>query len=367
MSQGDWKNFLLKYKWLPVSHLMSKFGIKRHDFNNFLAQPNIRQMLEPWRIRLTQPPERLRAILSSAWQYYLHEEVGLDVFGKPRDWVPKLIALKGLSRSSGFTFLVDGRYLEVACPKEYAEFRASGFTNTALGVYEFWPGRDHLIAAGVLPFMFHQTHRAALIKVDPQSMIEHVYLNFLAAEGPLDSGELLALAKEIFFARHNEQSFLTKSDFAKFGVPENFYNREGGLRAMLASIAHQYGVELGYLEEADSSWSTDRFRRSNEHLKLSRCRYCKLMPVDLHHLLDRATYPQLTYDEGNVVPLCVQVHQYITHGLWEHDEAAAYQAAQNRWLNRPNDANRTEVFDEVMLTLHGSVYGHGALEFHPER
>ncbi len=72
MEPTDWKNFLLKYKWMPTSQLVKRFGIQKYDIDNFRRTPEVRSVLKPWRISAEQSPERLREILRSAWEYYLN-------------------------------------------------------------------------------------------------------------------------------------------------------------------------------------------------------------------------------------------------------------------------------------------------------
>ena len=187
MEPTDWKDFLLKYKWIPSDMLRERFGIKRHDIDNFRRKPTVRTVLDPWRISLKQSPERLREILKSAWEYYLTHVVPIDFTRSPSLWVPELLAIKNVSKG-GFSFLTNSKYLTIACPDALENFRERGYTNVALAAYEFFPGSDVLRRNSVLPYMFQQTHIKALESTDAESMIEHVYLNFLAgSDAPLSS------------------------------------------------------------------------------------------------------------------------------------------------------------------------------------
>jgi hypothetical protein len=366
MENSDWKDFLLKYKWMPSRHLMDKFEIQRYDITNFTKNPEVRAVIRPWRISAKQSPDRLFAILTDAWEYYITQVKHIDVNDSPRNWVPELIRLRSVSRKSrldeddgllSFTFLTDSRYLKTACPAEYEQYRALGLTNICLATHEFWPGRQHLAQAGVLPFMFQETHRSALEQYDPESMVEHVYLNFLADDNAMSSDQCLMEAKERFYARHKEQAFVTGAKLARFGVPQNFYQKEGGLRNILKKIAHKYALELGYLTDVDARWSSSEFRKRFPDRHVDTCEYCGLRPVDLHHLLRREDYPNLVYESDNVVPICVQVHQYITRGHWTEREAEAYEAAEKDWLRAKEHEVRRERFRDVMDAIHGKVYG----------
>lgn len=354
----EWKDFLLKHKWMPSVQMVKKFGIAMYDINNLQRKPAVRVVLEPWRISLKQPSERLRAILTQAWKYYLTEIEHIDLDGPPRVWVPKLISLKNVSRGgTGFGFLASSKYLEIACLEQLTEFRSKGFTNIALAVYQFWPGRNRLLRNGVLPFMFLQTHRQALEHVDVKSMIEHVYLNFIAEEGAVSSPEALLEAKERLYVRHDEPGFLSTKMLERFGVSYNFYKDGGGLRMVLKKLAEKYAVELGYAPEENTRWSSAEFRKMFPERALDGCEYCGLRPIDLHHLLPREQYPTLAYEAENVVPLCVQAHGYITRGHWTSEEASAYQSCVKEWFKAKPSPGLRNIFQDIMGDIHTSIYG----------
>lgn len=354
----EWKDLLLKHKWMPTALLIKQFGIARYDIDNFLRKSAVRVVLEPWRISLKQPCERLRAILTQAWKYYLTEIENIDLDHPPRVWVPKLISLKNVSRGGTcFSFLTNSKYLEIACPERLIEFRSKGFTNIALAVYQFWPGRNYLLRSGVLPFMFLQTHRQALEHIDVESMIEHVYLNFIAEEGTVSSPEALLEAKERLYVRHYEPGFLSKETLDRFGVPYNFYKDSGGLRLVLKKLAEKYAVELGYVPGTNTHWSSAEFRKMFPERVLDACEYCGLRPVDLHHLLPRDRYPTLIYEAENVVPLCVQVHGYITRGNWTSEEARDYQKCVKAWFKAKPGPGRRNIFRPIMGDIHTNIYG----------
>jgi hypothetical protein len=350
----DWKTFYLRYKWMPTSIIIKKYNLHHYDITNFKKIPNIRRLLEPWKISLNQNRERLFEIFCDAWKYYIVEVAKINIDTDVSSWVPKLIALKNISRkeSGGFSFLTQSKYLQIICPQTLVDFRSRGFSNIALGVYQFWPGEKFLKNNGVLPFMFHQTRKTALGKIPVQDMIEHVYLNFLSDFDESDTD----FAKELFFARYREQGFITKQHLIKYGVPPNLYNEGGGIRILLERIAEKFGNELGMLGDEDYAWSGNEYRKRNPDLVLDKCKYCGLKPVDLHHLLPRKEYPSLAYHEENVIPLCIQIHGLITRKNLEEEQHEMYQAAIKKW-HLAKDGRRTAVFDGVMKELHQSIYG----------
>ena len=356
MEPTDWKDFLLEYKWMPSGLLRQRFGIKRHDIDNFRRKPEVRAALEPWRISLTQPPELLSAILKSAWEYYLTQVEPINFDSSPASWVPKLIAIKNVGKS-GFSFLTGSKYLRIACPGAFEDFQNRGYTNVALGAYEFFPGSDWLRRNAVLPYMFQQTHSIALKSTDAQSMIEHVYLNFISGgDGPI-SAEQERSAKERLYVRYREPSFVTGDELSRFGVPSNFYLQKGSLKSILEALHRKYGAELGYLEEVEPTWSSSKFKKLFPGRNTDSCEYCGLRPVDLHHLLPRKDYPDLIYDSENVVPLCVNAHERITRGNWTSKEESAYKKALKDWLRASKEKCRRHLFKGAMKLIHSESYG----------
>ncbi len=354
-STDDWKDFLLAHKWMPRKVIVDRFGVKRHDLDNFKRKPAVRSLLKPWAVSAQQPPDRLRAILTAAWEYYISVEERIDIGDSPLVWVPRLLALKNVQRSD-FGFLVNSKYLKAACPERVGEARRLGLSNVAVAAFEFWPGRERLTAAGVLPLMFLQTHAAALVQLDTDALVEHVYVNFLAGEGTLGSPGRMRMAKERLVARHDEPGFVPQEALERFGVPYNFCKQGGGLRQILRRLAEKYRGELGMIEVSGTRWSMSEFRKRFPNSNMEKCVYCGLHPVDLHHLLPRDKYPSEVYEPENVVPLCVNVHAYITRARWTPEQAERYDEAVRKWRGAPPGSERQHHFSEVMSEIHQTVY-----------
>ena len=355
MKTGDWKLFLQTYKWMPYSHVRELFGLKKHDIENFLRTPEARTVFAPWRVSAKRSPEELRSILTSAWEYFLTQEVPIDFNDSPSTWVPQLLGIKNVGKN-GFSFLVGSKYLKIACPSAFEDFRIRGYTNVALAAYEFFPGREVLRNNAVYPYMFQQTHAKALESTDAESMIEHIYLNFLSGADEANPSARIRSAKERMYMRYREAGFVTGAELSIFGVPANFYSKKGTLSSILEALHRKYGEELGYLEESDSTWSSSRFRKQSADRDLDSCEYCGLSPVDLHHLLPRKDYPHLTYDSENVVPLCANVHQRITRRKWTVGEEQTYNKSLNEWLRASGNANRRQLFRPAMNMIHEEAY-----------
>jgi hypothetical protein len=350
---ASWKDVLIRYKWMPARVLVRKFGLKKHDVDNFRRRPDVARMLEGWRISRTMAPERLREILKEAWEYYLTVERPLGIDASSSQWIPRLLQLSGIRDDpAGFGFLVDSRYLRAAFGSAYDAFLARGHTTTAYAAFECYPGRNALGLAGVLPFMFYQTHKRVLEHVDTIAMVDHVYIRF--HDPATNSPAAVDHLKERLIARYREPGFITGEFLAQFGVPSNFY-AELGLRGILASLALKYSADLGRDGKRSRGWSASEFVRKNPGGAFEKCCICGLRPVDLHHLLPRSQYPALAYEQQNVLPLCVQVHQYITRRLWTPAEQQTYVGTYKRWLRE----KRSDVFDSALAILHDAVYGPG--------
>jgi hypothetical protein len=76
----------------------------------------------------------------------------------------------------------------------------------------------------------------------------------------------------------------------------------------------------------------------------------------LHHFIERAQDPALTYDVENVTPLCVAVHAKISRGNLSVDQQRLYAEATLAWQSA-GKGRRTVAFADVMESLHRDVYG----------
>jgi len=85
-------------------------------------------------------------------------------------------------------------------------------------------------------------------------------------------------------------------------------------------------------------------------MNLDNCKYCRLSPVDLHHLLPRSDFPTLTYHPENVVPLCIQTHGLITRKKWSSDLREKYVSAIRMW-RAADEGKKADVFNQVMDEL----------------
>jgi len=355
----NWKDELIRYKWISTQYLLKKYAIKKYDIDNFTRKPEVKKIIHGWRLQLGLQPDRLKAILAEAWEYFLIDEIGMRPLVERLDWVPSILSLSGITRGekTGFGFLVDSRYLQNAFGATYKRFASRGYTNIAFGLFHCFPGREFLHQHGIMPFMFHQTHRNVLKHVDILSMIEHVYIWFwdyhTNPETHVYSPNPVAtnILKQRLIARAKEKDFLNSHFFRKYGVPYNFYKDEG-LANLLEQLAQKYSLELGLISDSRKNWNANIFLREHPENLYDKCKYCSLSPVDLHHLVSRQKYPEHMYNVENVIPLCLQVHGCITRKKISNSLSEKYNKCISKWLRRRN----ANVFYDVMNLIHNEIY-----------
>ena len=359
----DWRDFVLEYPWIGRQFLVEKYGIKPYDYDNFISKHDLRERVSAARPSQNRTPEEMQDILKPGWKYYLEFECGLDFSRWDDAATRKLLNLRQPSLGP-FSFLVNFRHVENAYSERFRSILAAGYTTPCFAVFHCYPGREFIEAQGIQPFMFAQTNTKVAKKISPVTMLEHLYLGFFNP-GRSFSPESM---KRRFIYRHDEPGFLLLPDLTEYGLTGKMCKELGGLREVSKRLAAQYQNETN-TSRGHRSWNRDVFRGENPNGQWERCAYCQSPVVDLHHLLERATYPHLTYDRDNVVPRCVMVHSYITRNQMTEDEQGDYRAAQKRWLRaaRRGDgkAAATSEFTPLMEQLHRSAAGFGLQRFVP--
>ena len=247
-----------------------------------------------------------------------------------------------------FQFLTDGRYVNRL--PGYKTGIADGYTRVSFLVCNIWPGRAFADERNLLPALFLQTKQTAVGRQDAIGLVKHIYLCFLNPS--VESSEY---AKRRFFARYKEHGFVTGADLREHGMSALHLN-DHGVPRLLEAVAEEFAADLGLQGSAASYWNGQTFRRENPEIDCGQCRYCRRRPVDLHHLLPRAEYPEFANDPENVVPLCVQVHAAITRNALGDEIQRAYSSAQKAWL-RARSGDRTDQFSEVMSSAHRETTG----------
>ena len=347
----DWRDFLIRNPWAPPRVLVAKYDIKKYDIDNWLrGNPNARIILDRGRWRLTRGMSEpgIREIMEEAWKYYIEEELGIDVATPAA--VLRLIRIQ--TPTEPFGFLVDGNYLRRLTG--YKTWLANGYTRVAFAVCNIWPGRKYADDRNLLPALFLQTKRTAVDRQDAIVLIRHIYLCFLCDS--IGTSEDTDYAKRRFWARYKEQGFLSGDRLREYGMSTLHLRGHGGVPRLLEAVAGEFADELGLVGSKASRWNGQAFRKRNPSVNWDQCGYCGRRPVDLHHLLPRSEYPELSYDVENVVPACVQVHAAITRNTLGNEFQQAYSSAQRAWL-KARPGSRTVRFDDVMSLAHRETIG----------
>lgn len=348
---SDWRDFLIQHPWAPRRVLIAKYGIRDYDVDNWLrGNPSARQILDSdrWHLTRDKSASRIRETMEKAWKYYIEEELGINVEAPAA--VLQLIRIKTPARP--FQFLVDGHYLNRL--SGYTRWVADGYTRVSFAICDIWPGRAFADKRNLLPGLFLQTKKTALGRQDAIGLVKHIYLCFLCDS--VESSEDADYVKQRFYARYTERGFITGAQLREHGMSTLHLNSHGGIPSLLEAVAGEFAADLGLQGSAASRWNGQAFRQSKPGINWDQCHYCGRRPVDLHHLLPRSEYPELVYDEENVVPVCVQVHAAITRQTLDDNFRQAYSRAQKAWL-KASPGGRTVRFDEVMSLAHRETIG----------
>ena len=331
--------------------LVEKFGIKKYDIDNWTRRPEVRTMLkrEKWKFSEKQSRKDAEEALKAAWKYYVLEEKGWSL--KDEGIVKKLLRLK--TPPSPFSFLTTSKYLSKL--KGYDKWINQGLTRVAFAVYKIYPGEKFCAQRNIIPELFFQSHTKNATNQDVVRMVEHIYLYFfrkLKADSPEDISE----AKEVFLTRHKENNFFNQRFLQGYGISANHFAKYN-YKSVIEQLAYKFRKELGLLDEEEThSWDKDKYIRQNPERNFSKCDYCGVISIDLHHLLTRKERPDLVNNPDNVVPLCKNVHDFITRNQLSDEMKALYETAEADWIKAPT-GEKIAVFDEVMHKIHEAVYG----------
>jgi hypothetical protein len=362
----NWKDFYIRYKWIPTGILIKKFGIKRHDVDNFKSRlpTYIRNEFSQWSLSLNVPQEQMKKILQEGWKYYLTQEREIDFDEITTKWLNSILNLTTTQiREDGFGFLFNQRYLKIAFGEEYEKFIETGYTAIAFCIYECYPKREIVIQRNILPIMFNQTRSKVLQHTDLSSFLEHIYYNFLGNQEDERLGININEKKERFVIRYRERDFINSRVLRQYGLTQHFCSHVGGHINLLEQVAAKFLSDLGFEGSSDNAWNAERYRQQHPNKDYSKCKYCSLSPTDLHHLLPRNEYENFIYHEQNVIPLCVQVHGRVTRNKWNEKEKDLYKKAIYEWLKSPNE----DAFDVVMELLHENTYRNAEVLFNKKK
>ena len=297
-----------------------------------------------WILNQLDDPELVKRTLRDQFKFYVEHEHSIDV--NAPDSLDKLKSLKTPVKPWGQ--LVARKYLEKL--PEFKLYDANGYPLMSFLVCQIYPGPKWCDEQGLMPMQFPNKKSKVFDFVDVVQMLIDVYLsNISEVDDP-------TAAMRIFLIRRTEQQFLPNSDFAKHGVPPGYISKFSK-KALFDEIANRFELELGSgatSNEQNLNWSAAQFRKASSQ-DLSRCLYCNRQPVDLHHLIERSSAPNLMYDKENVVALCTQAHSMISRNLIGEDLSELYAQARIAW-RKADVGKRTQCFDFVMHEIHSLAY-----------
>ncbi len=347
----DWKTFLLNYPWYPKRLLVAHFGIQPYDLDNWKrTHPEVRHALRNPRTNIDFAKNTADAqnALWGAWRFLFEEVLEIDSYQAEN--VPKILNLQGISKSVWGFLLSRDRLAKI---DGYDAWISQGYTQLAFIACRIFPGEEWARKMGVLPAMFAQTSKE-LRKPELEEMLSHIYLKFLANLPDGATEQQVNQAKLIYCTRAGENSFLTAPMFRQYGLTSHLA-KPYALKDVIEGLRHRWKVEQNLESASSHNWSAAEFRRRYSTGKLDECRYCRRKPVDLHHLLSRDSYPELTFNMENVVPLCTLVHSAITRKALSQPSSAMIDAAEKNW-KKAQPGERTASFDAAMQQIHRESY-----------
>ena len=348
---SDWKKFYRENKWAPSRLLVEKFGIKKHDIDNWIRKPEVRLILNrrKWKPSKGQSPEDTSDTLQAAWKYYILEERGWSL--ENEDIVKKLLGLR--TPPSPFSFLTESKYLSKL--EGYEKWRRQGFTRVAYAIYNIYPGKKFCDERHIIPELFFQTHTKNSTRQDIVRVAEHIYLWFFQ-KLHTDRPEVVNGAKEEFIAMHKENNFLNQRFLQEYGISANHFAKHSYV-SVIEELAFNFRRDLGLLDAQETlNWNKDKYIRQNPERDFAKCNYCTVTTVDLHHLLSRKERPDLAFNKENVVPLCTAAHTEITRNRLSDGMKILYKTAEVDWICAPS-GEKIAAFDDVMQKIHEVVYG----------
>ncbi len=346
---ADWKTFLLKNPWYPSRLLIKHFGIQKYDLDNWKrTHAAVRVALSNPRdnFRDAETPQDMRSSLAKAWKFFFDSVLQSDLSNKHQ--ALEIANLQGIGKSD-WAFLLDSKVLRQL--DDYERWVAQGYTQFSFIVFNIYPGEARARSVGLVPSLFAQTSKVHT-RTELIELLEHIYLSFLADTPSAPTEDDIADAKRIFYVRAGEASFITNERLRRYGFRANMTPH--GVKDIVQALRHKFGVDLGLEATPNNNWSTSEFRKRFPDRKLSECQYCGRKPVDLHHLLERNEYPELIYDNDNVVPLCTLAHSAITRNALPLELAQQLISAAEQWKVRSE--KKIKAFDSVMKAIHAAVY-----------
>lgn len=112
-----------------------------------------------------------------------------------------------------------------------------------------------------------------------------------------------------WFNKHHSKNTIERIRISRKGkyCGANHHNWKGGLLNPIYSI-----LKTNYYKD----WRNNIFKRDN--FTCQKC-YKKNCYLEVHHIKRKSEYPELIFDENNVITLCTKCHN-PTRGLWRNKD-----------------------------------------------
>jgi hypothetical protein len=352
-NEMDWKDFWFANKWASNSFLQRKFGITSYDYENYFRN---RSGLKELRDRFTHSNENLRAeelslIFSDVWEYFWLEESLQKLPETDKEFLEFCIKYTQTElRNSPLSFLVDHKYF--AKLPEAKSWKASGYTYLSYFFLNYEPTASRLRTLFAIPEMFRDTTLSGLSLEEATRFLSHLYLYHYKGLSESSADKSVRAAKERFYYSYKETGYFHYREARALGysttIPFNYAEVKERLK-------FTYGVELGFVDTQSLMWSKRKFKEIHPDLDLEKCAFCNAPRPDLHHLLFRSEYPELTYHRENIVPLCSTSHNAITRNR-DPILNAVYRDCVAKW-KAAAEGEKINVFSDILRHFHNSATG----------
>ena len=353
--EKNWKTFWFENKWATSSFLIDKFGIKRHDYDNFFNdnhRPGIKKLRdENSHKRQNITPKELFAIFADVWSFYWEEEAKEALPVDEEKFIRFCLSFRQSEiKGSNVPFLISTKYLKNL--PDFKDWEDNGYTYLSYLFLNFEPTKSRLATAKIVPEMFQNTTLSQMTRDQAVEFLNYLYLfHFIGLSKDTNDRKLRA-AKEQFYFRYKETGFFQSREAQKLGFSTTIPFSYSEIKSKLRS---NYAIELG-LENSDSfSWSKQKYCELNPNFVGSHCHFCNAPNPDFHHLLQRAVYPELTYHPENLIPLCSTSHNAITRNK-NLRLASSYRQCIEHWKSAP-EGSKVEVFYELLHRFHDLATG----------
>lgn len=347
--EEDWKAFLIRNKWAPFRLIKEKYpGLERYDLDNWLKKDRVKKVLnrDYWTPSLEMHPKQASDVLGAMFKYSIEEEQ--QILLSKQDAAKKLLQMKASEFMRNY---LTKRHLELL-PGNYKQWSNKGYTAISFMCLHVFPGKKYCEEKGLLPGMFFQSSITEIDNSELLAMLEVIYLRHLK-QLPNESDQAsIDEAKEEFYCRCDDKGFITNEDLRTYGWTLAATKKRGGISQWLQALADKFAVDIGLNSDdaQENRWNTWRYRQENPGRELTRCFLTNSIPTDLHHLLPRKDYPELTYHPENVVAISPAIHAFITRRSWSKETEDLYIKAINDWI-KAKEGEKIECFSSAFSSI----------------